>query len=163
MALLCLLLVGFCSKGNQPVYTQVTCMYDIKRGGIGTYKRTYEAYLKYFEQLLLTGNNLIVFGDKQLEEFVWLRRKPHNTVFIRKEIESFREMWFYPMVQRLRKEVPQRPDFILHDHPAFKLEYYNMLMFGKLFLLTTALQHDKFNSDFFIWTDGGLTHVFPEQ
>ena len=36
-------------------------------------------------------------------------------------------------------------------------------MFSKLYLLKEALEYDKFNSDFLIWTDGGLTHVFPKN
>lgn len=52
--------------------------------------------------MLLTDSNLIIFGSKYLEEYVWNRRRPHNTVFVPKEIESFKEMWFYPVVQSMR-------------------------------------------------------------
>lgn len=34
-------------------------------------------------------------------------------------------------------------------------------MFSKIYLLDEAMQHDKFNSDFLVWTDAGINHVFP--
>lgn len=111
LALLCLLLAVLGSQGNKPVYTQVTCLYDIKRGGLGQFKRSFQYYLSYFDQLLQTDSNLIVFGGKDLEAYVWQRRKPHNTVFVVKEIESFRELWFYPYVQKIRQKRLQDPSF----------------------------------------------------
>ena len=102
LVLLCLLFAVLGSQGNKPVYTHVTCLYDIKRGSVGTYKRSFETYLSFFDELLQADSNFIIFGGKDLEEFVWKRRKPHNTVFVLKELESFKDMWFYPYVQRLR-------------------------------------------------------------
>lgn len=88
----CFLLAVLSSQGNKPVYTQVTCLYDIKRDavGVGINKRSFQFYLEYFDSMLLTDSNLIIFGSKYLEEYVWNRRQPHNTVFVAKELESFR-------------------------------------------------------------------------
>lgn len=36
--------------------------------------------------LLQAESNLIVFGDSQLERFVWERRNPANTVFVLREL-----------------------------------------------------------------------------
>lgn len=67
IALFCLMLAVLGSQGNKPVYTQVTFMYDIKRGDLGAqFKRTYQYYLSYFDQMLQTDSNLIVFGGKDL-------------------------------------------------------------------------------------------------
>ena len=30
---------------------------------------------------------------------------------------------------------------------------------GKLFLMREALDHDQWNSDFFLWQDGGINHA----
>lgn len=65
IVLLCLLLAVLGSKGNKPVYTQVTCLYDIKRGELANqFQRSFDYYLKHFEQLLKTEMNLIIFGNK---------------------------------------------------------------------------------------------------
>jgi hypothetical protein len=62
-----LFLMAICSKGNKPVYTQVTFMYDIKRGDLGNnFKRSYEYYLGFFDKLLGSDSNLIIFGGKAL-------------------------------------------------------------------------------------------------
>ena len=67
LVLLCLMFAVLGSQGNKPVYTHVTCLYDIKRGGIGhTYKRSYEDYLSYFDELLQADSNFIIFGGKDL-------------------------------------------------------------------------------------------------
>ena len=39
--LLCLLLAALGSQGNKPVYTHVTALYDIKRGDLSSYKRSF--------------------------------------------------------------------------------------------------------------------------
>ena len=69
-------------------------------------------------------------------------------------------MWFFPDVQSLRQQRLQNDSFILKGHPSYGVEYYNILMFSKLYMVEWAMQYDKFNSDFLIWTDGGLNHVF---
>jgi hypothetical protein len=51
-----------CSQSQKPVLTQVTFLYDIKRGDLGEFKRDFKYYLNYFDQLLRTDMNLIVFG-----------------------------------------------------------------------------------------------------
>ena len=64
--LFCLLLGVVGSQGNKHVYTQVTCMYDIKRGDLGQFKRTFQYYLSNFDMLLQTDSNLIIFGGKNI-------------------------------------------------------------------------------------------------
>jgi hypothetical protein len=49
-----------------------------------------------------------VFGDKQLEEFVWKHRQQHNTVFIIKELESFKSAWYSNLTEEARKGVLRR-------------------------------------------------------
>lgn len=66
LTLLTILIFGvLCSQGSKTVYTQVTYMYDIKRGDMSSpYKRSYKFYLSYFDQMLTTDSNLIIFGNK---------------------------------------------------------------------------------------------------
>lgn len=151
-------------RGGRPVATHVTCLYDIERGGLSDrFRRSFELYLSFFEQLLRTDSNLIVFGDRRLEEFVWQRRRPANTVFVLREIESFRGAWFYPLVQAVRLGKLRDPGFADREAPQFALEYYDLIMFSKLYLLEEAARHDKFASDFLAWTDAGLNHIFARN
>jgi hypothetical protein len=76
ISILSIILVALSSKGNQPVYTQVTALYDIKRAELRSgFKRPYELYLSFFDVLLGSNCQLIIFGEKELEEYVWKRRK----------------------------------------------------------------------------------------
>jgi hypothetical protein len=34
---------------------------------------------------------------------------------------------------------------------------------GKFYVMTEALQYDKFNTDILIWTDGGYMHNYPQN
>lgn len=109
---LILLLAIVCRHNGRPVYTQVSFLYDIKRGELENWgKRTLEYYLSYFRQLLQTDLNLIVFGDSRLEEVVWTYREQHNTVFVRKELSSFKDYWFANLTEKARQGILQRPHF----------------------------------------------------
>jgi hypothetical protein len=37
---------------------------------------------------------------------------------------------------------------------------YNPVVMSKVFMMVEALKYDVFNSDYFMWMDAGLLHVF---
>ncbi len=159
--ILALLLIEMLAlKGNQLVFTQVACLYDIGRGLIGFQTRSYHIYLEYFSRLLGTQSNLIIFGDEFTEEFVWRRRKPYNTVFIRKSLEEVKSIWFFPHVGRINQMFKNEPQRI---NIQFKINQYLAIVLSKLYLLDEAMRYDKFNTDMVMWIDGGIFHVLPEQ
>ena len=60
--------------------TIVTGLWNINRDELSEgWGRSFEHYLNKFDQLLKIENNLIIFGEKELEHFVWERRSPDNT------------------------------------------------------------------------------------
>ena len=55
--------------------TLVTGLWDIGRGDLNEgWSRTYQHYLDKFKELLSIDNNLIIFGDQELETFVFQHR-----------------------------------------------------------------------------------------
>ena len=63
--------------------TLVTGLWDIGRGDLNEgWSRTYQHYLDKFKELLSIDNNLIIFGDQELETFVFQHRNEGNTQFI---------------------------------------------------------------------------------
>ena len=60
----------------------VTGLWNIKRDQLTEgWSRSYEDhYLKKFDQLLQIDANLIVFGDKELESFVFQRRNQNKKI-----------------------------------------------------------------------------------
>ena len=142
--------------------TLVTGLWDLGRGELTEgWSRPYEThYLTKFNELLKTENNLIIFGDSELENFVRERRTPSNTQFINKDLSWFKNNEFYDKIQKIRNN----PDWFnqagwLSESTQAKLEMYNPLVMSKMFLLHDAKILDKFNSEYLFWIDAGLTNT----
>jgi len=141
--------------------TLVTGLWDIGRGNLTEgWNRGFDYYLSKFEQLLNIEENLIIFGEKELEEFVWLRRNQGNTQFIIRDKSWFTNNEFYQKIQLIRNnENWYNQSGWLKDSTQAKLEMYNPLVMSKMFLLNDARILDKFNSDNLFWIDAGLTNT----
>jgi hypothetical protein len=103
---------------------------------------------------------MIIFGETELESFVWQHRKKENTQFIPRSQSWFKNNEFYDKIQKIRNN----PDWYnqvgwLKDSTQAKLEMYNPLVMSKVFLLHDAKLLDSFNSDYLFWIDAGLTNT----
>jgi O-methyltransferase len=140
--------------------TLVTGLWDIKRDSLSDgWARGFDHYLNKFKELLSVDNDLIIFGDKELEEFVYQHRSHENTQFIHRPQEWFKNE-FFSKIQSIR----QTPDWKsqagwLPESTQAKLEMYNPLVMSKMFLLNDAQILDKFDSDYLFWIDAGLTNT----
>lgn len=141
--------------------TLVTGIWDIGRGELSEgWSRSYQHYLDKFEQLLDVQENMIIFGDNELKEFVFKKRNESNTQFIERPLKWFTESEFYNRIQVVRT----RPSWItqvgwLEESTQAKLKNYNPLVMSKIFLLHDAKILDKFDSKYMFWIDGGLTNT----
>jgi hypothetical protein len=141
--------------------TLVTGLWNIGRGELSEgWSRSYQHYLDKFNQLLDTPNNMIIFGDKELQEFVFKKRNNENTQFILRDLSWFTNNEFYDKIQNIRAN----PNWYnqtgwLVDSTQAKLEMYNPLVMSKVFLLNDARILDKFNSEYMFWIDAGLTNT----
>ena len=76
--------------------TLVTGLWEIGRGNLTEgWSRSYHHYLEKFEQLLDTPNDMIIFGDEELQEFVFKKRKEENTQFVVRDLSWFKNNDFY--------------------------------------------------------------------
>ena len=66
---LLLLLYGAECHQHRARMTYVTALYNIGRGNL-SHPRTWDTYLDWFHWLLQTSDPIIVFGEKELGEFV---------------------------------------------------------------------------------------------
>ena len=141
--------------------TLVTGLWNIKRDELSEgWSRSFEHYLEKFEQLLKVENNMIIFGDPELEEFIYERRDRSNTQFIIRNKEWFKQTVPYDKIREIRNN----PDWFgqvgwLQDSTQAKLEWYNPLVMSKVFLLNDAKIMDMFNSEYLFWIDAGLTNT----
>jgi hypothetical protein len=141
--------------------TLVTGLWNIGRGELSEgWSRSYQHYLDKLNQLLDTPNNMIIFGDSELREFVFKKRNEDNTQFIFRDLSWFKNNEFYDKIQLIRTN----PNWYnqtgwLVDSTQAKLEMYNPLVMSKVFLLNDARILDKFNSEYMFWIDAGLTNT----
>jgi hypothetical protein len=140
--------------------TLVTGLWNIKRDSlIEGWSRTFEHYLEKFDQLLKVDNNMIVFGDPELESFVFERRSHKNTQFISRKQEWFKNE-FFEKIQKIRTDENWLSGAgWLQESTQAKLEMYNPLVMSKVFLLNDANIMDQFNSEYLFWIDAGLTNT----
>jgi len=83
--------------------TVVTGLWNIKRDELGEgWSRTFQHYLDKFDQLLQIENNMIIFGEPELESFVFERRDRSNTQFITRDKEWFKQTVPYDKIQEIR-------------------------------------------------------------
>lgn len=140
--------------------TFVTGLWNIKRDTLGEgWSRSFDHYLQKFEQLLQVDVNLIIFGESELENFVWERRTRQNTQFIVRDQNWFKSE-FYDKIQNIRIN----PEWLgqagwLAESTQAKLEMYNPLVMSKMYLLHDAKLMDQFDSDYLFWIDAGLTNT----
>jgi hypothetical protein len=141
--------------------TLVTGLWDIGRGELQEgWSRSYSHYLEKFKQLLQVENNMIIFGDEELEKFVSQNRNPENTQFVKRNLNWFKNNEFYNKIQSIRNN----PNWYnqsgwLPNSTQAKLDVYNPLVMSKVFLLHDAKILDKFNSNYMFWIDAGLTNT----
>ena len=140
--------------------TLVTGLWNIKRDSlIEGWSRTFEHYLEKFDQLLKVDNNMIIFGDPELESFVFERRSHKNTQFISRKQEWFKNE-FFEKIQKIRTDENWLSGAgWLQESTQAKLEMYNPLVMSKVFLLNDANIMDQFNSEYLFWIDAGLTNT----
>ena len=140
--------------------TLVTGLWNIKRDELTEgWSRSFQHYLDKFEQLLQVDNPMIIFGDSELESFVFERRTRENTMFITRSQDWFKNE-FYDKIQEIRTN----PNWYnqagwLSESTQAKLELYNPLVMSKVFLLNDAKIMDSFDSEQMFWIDAGLTNT----
>ena len=141
--------------------TLVTGLWNIGRDNLENgWSRSYQHYIEKFIQLLAVEENMIIFGDSELQDIVFQYRKQENTHFILRDIAWFKRNDYFDKIQRIRTN-PEWYNLAgwLKESTQARLEMYNPLVMSKVFLLHDARILDRFNSDYMFWIDAGLTNT----
>jgi len=140
--------------------TLVTGLWNINRDSLSEgWSRSFNHYLSKLEQLLQVDENLIIFGEQDLEEWVYSKRDRSKTQFIVRSQNWFKNE-FYEKIQTIRTN----PNWYnkagwLPESTQAKLEMYNPLVMSKVFLLNDAKIMDSFDSTHLFWIDAGITNT----
>ena len=141
--------------------TIVTGLWDIGRDQLSNdWARSMDHYLTKFNELLKIEENMIIFGDENLQKFVSERRSNSNTQFILRNLDWFRNNDYYDLIQSIRTN----DNWLnltgwIKDSTQAKLPYYNPLVMSKMFLLNDARIMDKFDTEYLFWLDAGITNT----
>ena len=141
--------------------TIVTGLWDIGRDQLSNdWARSMDHYLTKFNELLKIEENMIIFGDENLQKFVSERRSNSNTQFILRNLDWFRNNDYYDLIQSIRtNENWLNLTGWIKDSTQAKLPYYNPLVMSKMFLLNDARIMDKFDTEYLFWLDAGITNT----
>jgi O-methyltransferase len=141
--------------------TLVTGLWDIGRGDLQEgWSRSFDHYISKFIQLLKVEENMIIFGDGELQKVVFEHRTQENTQFILRDLPWFKRNDYFSKIQNIRTNSSWYNQVgWLTDSTQAKLEMYNPLVMSKVFLLHDAKILDKFNSEYMFWIDAGLTNT----
>jgi hypothetical protein len=141
--------------------TLVTGLWDLGRDKLNDgWSRSYQHYLDKFKQLLEIDENMIIFGDDELQKFVMENRSSEKTQFVNRNLDWFKNNDYYQLIQDIRNNpVWYNQVGWLTDSTQAKLEMYNPLVMSKMFLLHDAKILDRFNSEYMFWIDAGLTNT----
>jgi hypothetical protein len=147
--------------GKMPNFTLVTGLWDIKRGNLTDFNRSFDHYLENFGKLLSLDFNMHIYVPSELVPFVEARRSNLNTRITVKELEDIKIGFdFFDDVQRIRTMDSWRTRASwLENSPQAKLEYYNPIVMSKFFFVHDSSIRNLLNTDYFFWIDGGLTNT----
>lgn len=149
---------------NKSSLTIVTGIYNMGRGELqNEFSRPYSHYLEKFKELLIVTNPypIVVYCSKQDNEFILQYRSKETIEIINKELEEFKEWFeFYDEVQEVRKQPRwyNQADW-LSKSPQATLEYYNVFVMSKMFMLNDITCYNPFKSSHFIWLDAALVNT----
>lgn len=142
--------------------TIVTGLWDLGRGDIdGWAKRDFSHYKDKFFELLKCDAQMCVWIPEILRREVEEIRGDKPTKIFIKNNSDF-DTWnpFFRRMQEIRNDPSWRNSAgWLAESPQAALEYYNAMMFTKMFMINDSAITNPFSSEYFFWMDGGLTNT----
>jgi len=143
--------------------TVVTGIWDLKRDQAGEgFQRNFDHYINNFKKLLQIDAPMVIFISKEHEHLVWDIRERSNTMLVHREIDYFSEPMFpfYNKIQSIKSD----EDWLsqagwLRESTQATLDLYNPMVMSKMFMLNDAKLFNPFDTDYFIWLDGGITNT----
>lgn len=147
---------------KKPNTTIVTGLWNLERDKLdGWAKREFDDYKKNFFILLEADVPMCVWVSSDLVDDVKRIRLNRPTRIFVKNVEDF-ETWnpFYERIQQIRtNETWKNTAGWLSSSPQCELQYYNAMMFTKMFMVNDSSIVNPFDTEYFFWLDGGITNT----
>lgn len=140
--------------------TIVTALYDIGRGDLDGFGRTFDHYTQCFRKLLAVDLPMVIFIPEELNEFVRTARGDKLTHIVNREVSTLENFPFYNEVQSIRTNPKWAAQSgWMPDSPQAQLPLYNPLVMSKQFFMNDAAIFNVFNTKYFLWVDAGISNT----
>ncbi|MGD9765974.1 MAG: FkbM family methyltransferase [Candidatus Binatia bacterium] len=149
--------VAAASPGHAHKLTLVTAVFDLSSGAADLRLRhAFGLYLDDLKRLLNVSWQMVIFAQPELEEMLRRHRAPANTHIVTRSLADLEAFPFQAQVQEIRgRDVHERA-----RGPGKELErglpLYYAFALSKQFFLNDAAIFNPFDSDGFLWVDGGI-------
>ncbi|CAH1779121.1 unnamed protein product [Owenia fusiformis] len=159
---------GCCQRKGKSV-TIVTALFDIGRKRWPSYKRTYQDYLNFAQNVLKLDVNLVFYVEEKGRYFVEKHRqgKEHKTEVV---LTDWKNFTFYNYLSEMETIMGSKEFKSNHqqlNNPEGFSPLYNFLMSAKFFIMYETTLRNTFHSDYFFWMDAGYGHgnsdIFPPE
>ncbi len=141
--------------------TIVTGLWDLNRPG----RDFKEHYIENFKRFLDIPVNMFIYIPKEYEYVVWEKRDKENTYVKIADLDYLKTLYspFFEKTQEIRTN-PSWHNITgehgwLKNSPQATLEYYNVVVQSKMFLVNDATIWNPFNTEYFVWLDAGITNT----
>ena len=140
--------------------TIVTGLWDIGRPG-----RDFTHYIECFKKFLEIPSKMFIYIPQEYEHIVWEIRDEENTYVKIADLDYLKKLYdpFWDKTQSIRTD----PTWYnstgeggwLRESPQAVLEWYNVIVQSKMFLVNDATIWNPFDTEYFIWLDAGITNT----
>lgn len=142
--------------------TLVTALYDINRDKEGD-GRTFDEYLSWFGETLKVKSPMVIFVDKDLEEFVKKHRANLPTKIITQSLEEIPYYFLKDDIQKILDDKNYQSKIGAPQRVECKMSLYNVIIYSKFPWVKKVIEENPFNSEYFMWIDAGLSRFFDQH
>lgn len=140
--------------------TVVTSLYNINRHNLDG--REWSSYLQWFSKTLQVNNPMIVFVEKELEDFVYNIRGQMPTKVIVSKLEDTFYYGFKNQMDNIIFDKNYKNSIKSSNRIECNSSLYNIIQYSKFDWVKKASEINPFNTDTFLWLDAGISRFFEE-
>jgi len=151
---------GLQASSSDSSITLVSGLFDLGRGQLGdSFSRSFEHYVERFKRFMQYRFPKIIFVQPEHMHLYepLIESSPGPVHVIPTSIDVIKNFPWLEQITRIREDPEWRgdPNGWLAESPQARLELYNAMVMSKLFWTRNAAQLNPFNTESFLWIDGG--------
>lgn len=152
------------SLDDNEKYTIVTGYFNINRVNWNEFQRSKESYMNNAQRMMSLNNNMILFVEPDMVEFVKAHRDMKKTVIVETKLEELKYYKYLNNIKTIMQSEEFKHGLIDPTCPEVSRPEYDIIMWSKVSLVTKAIEMNCFKSSHYMWMDFGIhVHMLPDQ